>query len=317
MRVASRETTAPPISIVILTYNRGLLARQLVDSVLKIDYRPLEIIVVDNCSAEPVRNHLREWLPAIRIVEMESNVGVAGRNRGIQEATGEIVITLDDDVYGLTGDHLRKIVDILANPTIGAVCFKVVDPDNRITNWCHHYEVAEYSERNFVTNEITEGAVAFKRTVLERSGLYPGEFFISHEGPDLAFRIMNQGYVVMYSPHVQVIHHHSPKGRSNWRRYYYDTRNLLWLAARNYRLLYGVKWVAIGLAAMLVYAVRDGYLRYWWRGVWDGLMGLPRAYRERTPPTANTWTIVEQIERNRPGFWTMVRRRVFKREVRI
>jgi GT2 family glycosyltransferase len=284
---------------------------------LEIDYQPLEIIVVDNCSAEPARNYLQEFLPAIKVIEMASNLGIAGRNRGIEEAGGEIVVTLDDDVYGLDGDDLRRIIDVLADPRVGAVCFKVVDPDNRITNWCHHYDVDEYSDRSFVTNEITEGAVAFKRPVLQKSGLYPTRFFISHEGPDLAYRIMNQGYVVTYSPEVRVIHRHSPQGRASWRRYYYDTRNLLWLAVRNYRLLYGLKWVTIGLAAMFVYAARDGYLRYWGRGIWDGLVGLRQAYRERTPPTASTWAIVEDIERNRPGFWTMVKKRVFNRGVRI
>jgi GT2 family glycosyltransferase len=317
MPPASDRNIAPLVSIVILTYNRGLLARQLIASLIKTDYQPLEIILVDNCSEDPVRNYLLEFLPAIQLIEMESNLGVAGRNRGIEASNGEIIITLDDDVSGLTGDHVRKIVDLLADRAVGAVCFKVVDPDNRITNWCHHCDIEKYSEKNFITNEITEGAVAFKSAVVRKSGLYPAQFFISHEGPDLAYRIMNQGYLVVYSPDVQVVHAHAREGRPGWRRYYYDTRNLLWLAVRNYPLLYGIKRVVIGMGAMFIYAARDGYLRYWLRGVWHGIGGLARAYRDRIPPTPNTRMLIEQIERNRPPFWLMVRKRIFKKEVRI
>lgn len=309
--------TQPIISVVVLTYNRGPLVEKLVRELLAIEYQPLEVIVVDNHSEQPAGEFLRPYGAAIRLIETEQNLGATGRNLGMAAATGDIVITLDDDIYGLDAAALRHIGEVLSEPSVGAVCFKVVDADGRITNWCHHYPADRYAEQRFITNEITEGAVAFRRSVLQETGLYPASFFISHEGPDLAYRILNRGYDVIYSPRVTVVHGHAAEGRASWRRYYYDTRNLLWLAVRNYSALYGLKWVTIGAGSMLVYALRDGYARYWAKGLWDGLVGIPQAWRERTPPTARVRAMVREIDRHRPGFFAMARKRLFSRGVRI
>ncbi len=304
------------ISIVILTYNRKDLLRELLRSLSKIEYRPLEVIVVDNCSDEPV-SQVTDDFPSVKLLQMERNVGVAGRNRGISYASGEIIITLDDDIIGVDDAAILKIIEIFRDDKIGAVCFKVLDTENKVTNWCHHCLAEEYAEKTFITNEITEGAIAFRKSVLKSAGLYPDTFFISHEGPDLACRIMNKGYFIIYNPQVVVKHYHSRSARKNWRRYYFDTRNLLWLVVRNYPLAYGMKTLFIGLSAMLVYSIRDGFLIYWLKGVFHGFMGLRAAYDARSPMTRETYKLVRDIDKMRPGFFIMLRKRLFQREVRI
>ncbi len=306
------------VSIVILTYNRIHLLKKLLESLSHINYQPLEIIVVDNHSDEPVATIIGNEFPQITVLEMAENVGVAGRNKGISHATGDIIITLDDDVIGINDDSIKNLIEAFSDEKIGAVCFKVVHPqNNNVTNWCHHYPAEGFADKMFLTNEITEGAVAFRKSTLEKSGLYPESFFISHEGPDLAFRIMNKGYHVIYNPGITVKHYHSKLARKNWRRYYYDTRNLLWLSVRNHPFFFGIKSVFIGLSAMFVYSLRDGYVRYWAKGVIDGIFGLKKAYRERTPPTKMTIEIVNRIEQSRPDFFTMLKKRLFQKEISI
>ncbi len=306
------------ISIVILTYNRLSLLRELLRSLSRIKYQPLEIIVVDNRSEEPVGNIIKKEFPNIALLEMTENIGVAARNRGISHASGDIIITLDDDVIGINDDSIANLIEVFADSTIGAVCFKVISSQsNRVTNWCHHYSADDFADKMFLTNEITEGAVAFRKSTLEQSGLYPESFFISHEGPDLAYRIMNKGYHVVYTPKVTVRHYHSKIARKNWRRYYFDTRNLLWLAVRNYPFFFGLKFVFIGLSAMFVYSLRDGFVKYWAKGLIDGVYGLKTAYRERTPPAKRTIEILKKIEKNRPDFFIMLKKRLFQKEISI
>lgn len=312
----SQETDLK-LSIVILTYNRGELIQNLLRSLSQIKYTPLEIIVVDNHSDVPVKSFISDKFPAVTVLEMEENIGVGGRNYGIAVATGDIIITLDDDILGVDDAAIKKMISLFLDPVIGAICFKVLDPDGNISNWCHHYPAESFAEKTFITNEITEGAVCFRKETLELSGPYPDFFFISHEGPDLAYRIMNVGYNVIYSPEIIVTHYHSSIGRTNWRRYYYDTRNQFWLAARNYPLPYAVKSLSIGLTAMLIYSIRDGFFLYWLKGVAGGLIGLRRAYRGRSRPTERTLAIVKEIDRNRPGFISMVKKRLFQKQVRI
>jgi GT2 family glycosyltransferase len=306
------------MSIVILSYNRISLLKELLVSLCKINYNQLEIIVTDNHSDDPIREIVRSEFPNVILLEMEKNMGIGARNRGISYATGDIIITLDDDIFGIDENAIYNLIEIFRSEKIGAVCFRVLDAESsKITNWCHHYLAEHYSEETFITNEITEGAVAFRKSTLEQSGLYPESFFISHEGPDLACRIMNKGYNVIYSPEITVKHYHAKSGRKSWRRYYFDTRNILWLVLRNYPFFYGVKCLFIGITAMLIYSVRDSYLKYWAKGLKDGILGSRRAYRERTLMEKRTRDIVRDIERNRPSYFHILKKRVFQKEVRI
>src|SRR5690606_9987181 len=129
-----------------------------------------------------------------------------------------------------TQDKLNEIkLKFEEDDEISAICFKVIDEESgEITNWSHHSDPDIFSDKTFDTYEISEGAVAFRRKIFEEVGLYPIEFFISHEGPDLAFRILNSNHRIIYFPGVDVVHAHAVEGRANWRRYYYDTRNSIW-----------------------------------------------------------------------------------------
>lgn len=316
-REKNKNETVPAVSLVILTFNRSKLLRKLLESLSEITYKSFEVIVVDNHSEDSV-----EWIVDLyefaRLIQMDKNLGVAGRNRGIEAAHGDIIITLDDDVSGITDADIKQLITIFQDASIGAVCFKVLDEETgQIINWCHHRKQEEYSERSFITEEITEGAVAFRSEALELSGLYPEEFFISHEGPDLALRIMNGGYKVIYIPDIIVRHSHSTLGRASWRRYYYDTRNQLWLVLRNYPLLMGVKSLTIGLGAMAIYALRDGFFRYWLKGIMDGIKGSKRALEQRSPMGIQTHRLLKEMAKYRPGIWYMVKKRFLDRGVRI
>ncbi|RPI76343.1 MAG: glycosyltransferase family 2 protein [Desulfobacteraceae bacterium] len=306
------------ISIVILTFNRKTLLRVLLSSLAEMTCPGLEMIVVNNHPEESPAEMIEAEFPRVLLLEMGRNVGIEGRNKGIANASGDIIVTLDDDILGLDDKALEILPSLFDNPQTGAVCFKVLDPvTEQVMNWCHHYPLEKFADKIFVTNEITEGAVAFRRSALEKSGLYPETFFISHEGPDLAIRLMNNGYNVIYNPVIAVKHHHSNLGRTNWRRYYYDTRNLFWLAARNFPFFYAVKYLFIGLSAMLVYSVRDGYAKYWAKGIQDGILGFGKALSERTPMSQRTSEIIRHIEKHKPNFISMLRMRLFQKEVRI
>jgi len=113
---------------------------------------------------------------------------------------------------------LDRLGELFGESSIGAVNFKVLEEGTgRVANWVHHRSVEAYADAEFDTYEITEGAVAFRRSILQRVGGYPATFFLSHEGPDLAFRIMNHGARVIYSPAVSVTHSFAPEGRPSWR----------------------------------------------------------------------------------------------------
>ncbi len=87
----------PSISVIIPTYNRGYIITEAVESVLAQTYKDLEIIVVDDGSADNTREVLKPYRDRIRYF-YQANKGVAAaRNKGIEEAEGKFIAFLDSD----------------------------------------------------------------------------------------------------------------------------------------------------------------------------------------------------------------------------
>ncbi|MBE9046175.1 glycosyltransferase family 2 protein [Pleurocapsales cyanobacterium LEGE 10410] len=83
------------LSIIIPTYNRPKLLLRAVNSALAQNIEDFEVIVVDDCSSEPI--HLPEH-PRLRIIHLPENKGgSAARNIGTRAAKGHWIIFLDDD----------------------------------------------------------------------------------------------------------------------------------------------------------------------------------------------------------------------------
>lgn len=308
----SADIDNTPVSIVILTYNRPEILSALLRDIEPIAEELCDVIVVDNNSDASVFEFTRAF-DFVQLIELPENIGVGGRNHGIMAASGEIVITLDDDVGGITREEIHEIRKILNQNDIAGVCFKVIDAEtSEVIDWGHHRKKEEFCNTTFITDDISEGAVAFRRDIVIKAGLYPEEYFISHEGPDLALRIMNLGYKILYSPEITVLHSHSALGRTSWRRYYYDTRNLIWLIVRNYPFFMGLKALFLGLAAMAVYSLRDRYFLYWVKGIFDAVRNIRWAIDTRITMSEHTRDIFREIDKYRPGLFYMIRTRIFK-----
>jgi len=309
----------PLFSIIVLTFNRHTALVELLDQLKLLRRFPTEIVVVNNGSADGTAALVRKNYPSFVLVENRVNLGAVGRNEGMRIARGTYLITLDDDIYGLKDDHLAILRKHFAqNYRVGAICFQVRDHfKGTLCNWCHPCRPEEGAEQILQTTEISEGAVAFRRSLLLETGLYTREFFISHEGADLAARILDRGFDIVYLPQVRVTHKYALEGRPGWRRYYYDTRNDFWLVVRNYRWPYLLAHLGRRLPATFVYALRDGFLLYWLKALSSAFFELPTMLHQRRPISSATHLRMKKINRNRPGFFYLFKRRLFARELKI
>ena len=116
------------ISICILTYNRGSLLKNLLLSIENLKYDPMEIIVIDNCSEDNTQQMMMYEFHYVNYIRTEKNIGAAARNLGLKRATGDILVTLDDDIIGITDAHLNSLTEYFSlRPNLGAINFKVLD----------------------------------------------------------------------------------------------------------------------------------------------------------------------------------------------
>ena len=115
-------TDAPLVSVVMpfLNPNRGFL-QEAVESILSQEYRPLEIVFVDDGSQEILDDLIRSWCTddkvPLRVLHHENrrNRGIsASRNLGINESTGKYIAFLDADDVWLPG-KIREQCAVMEN----------------------------------------------------------------------------------------------------------------------------------------------------------------------------------------------------------
>ena len=87
----------PLVSVVIPTFNGVKYIRETLDSVLGQNYRPLEVIVVDDGSTDATRKTVGKYAPHVTLIVQARQSHPAARNRGIRCASGEFLSFLDHD----------------------------------------------------------------------------------------------------------------------------------------------------------------------------------------------------------------------------
>ena len=303
----------PLVSVIIVNYKRRDAFLRSLESVRVQSYSNLEIIVVDNNSQDGTGEYLAAHAPEVRVVELTENRGACGgRNAGIRAARSDIVITLDNDVFFESAYEISKTVDAFQQrPDVHVLAYQLCDELSgalRVREWCHPRSWIEYGETEFESNFFVEGSCAMRREVYETAGLYYEPLFIYCEGWDLALRILDHGYRIHYMPHIRVRHLMSPETRTPERPYYYFPRNYIWIACKDYPPLAGSAFLVWKLLMMLYFSIRSRQLSAYVRGLRDGIAGIPRARRDRTPIRPATVRYLRKLERWRPTLWTRLNR---------
>src|SRR5712675_754957 len=98
------------VSVLITTYNSASVLEACLDSIFQQDYPNVEIIVVDNDSADGTRDVLKRAGQRVRVFYNEINTGfAAAQNQGMAEARGDWLLSLNPDVM-LGPNFISKLV---------------------------------------------------------------------------------------------------------------------------------------------------------------------------------------------------------------
>jgi len=137
--------------------------------------------------------------------------------------------------------------------------------------------------------------------------------FIGHEGWDLAFRLINAGHELVYTPSVRVQHMVDPTVRPSSRIYYTFTRNAIWVALRNHRPAPAIRSIAQDLALMGFAALRAGELGAFRRAIVDAARGARHALDTRVPLSPGGYARLAAIRGFKPSLSARVIRHLRER----
>lgn len=110
------------VTVVIPAYNAADTIRRALDSVFRQDYRPIEVVVVDDASQDNTADVVRKYGCAeMRLISLSLNRGESSVNAGIEAARGDFVAFLDADDEWLEGKLKKQLALLQANPQMSFV----------------------------------------------------------------------------------------------------------------------------------------------------------------------------------------------------
>ncbi|MHB8512040.1 MAG: glycosyltransferase family 2 protein [Actinomycetota bacterium] len=218
------------ISAIVLNWNDpSATNRCLISLVAALRGLPSEIIVVENGSGVdaslPAGSHAIDF----KVLRHKRNLGVsAGRNSALRVATGDYILSVDDDaimttdVSGLLDFMDRNARVGVAGPriesSIGSLMYTcrrfptALDKlERRLGGWgrrrLQESELRTWSHDSPALVDYVIGACQFlRRAALEEVGLYDEKIFYGPEDVDLCIRMWEHGWQVAYLPIAAVIH---------------------------------------------------------------------------------------------------------------
>jgi GT2 family glycosyltransferase len=244
---------------VIPTLTAGAALAECVKSLDSQTFRGFEAVVVDNSGQGLVAE---QRFPRVTVIEMPENVGFgAAINAAIAQTDARYVATLNDDAIA-SPEWLESLVAAMeSNPDAGSCASQVrlyADPlldsagmlicaDGSSKQRGHLRPPEEFPRAETVLLPSASAAI-YRRSMLEETGGFDGDFFLYCEDTDLGLRAARLGWRCLYVPGAVVLHRYSHSaGRVSPLKAYYVERNRIAVAVKNFpaRLLLGVPFAAL------------------------------------------------------------------------
>jgi glycosyltransferase involved in cell wall biosynthesis len=224
----------PLVSILVPFKDEPKLLKQCIDSILdKSSYDHFEIIGLSNNSVEEETFSIMENYQNQdkRISFKEYNYPFnfsAINNYGVTFARGEHVVLLNNDIEIISGEWIEALLEHSQRPEIGAVGGKLYFPNETIQHAgviVGLGGVAGHSHKHFPRNiegyfyqpnivrnisAVTAACLMIKKKIYEEvKGLEEKYLRIAFNDVDFCLRVMERGYLNVYTPYCQAYHHES------------------------------------------------------------------------------------------------------------
>lgn len=222
----------PLVSIIILTKDKAGLLKQCLRSILeKTSYTNYEIIIVDNGSEETETFELFEQYKQENISILSNNMPFnfsALNNRAVQQAKGELICLLNNDIEVLTPGWLEELVSFAIRPHIGCVGARLWYPDMRLQHGGillgigdnlseHSHKYLNKGKPGYFGRAVTQQSLSAvtaaclvirKSTYLKVNGL-DESLRVAFNDIDFCLRVQKAGFRNVWTPFAELLHHES------------------------------------------------------------------------------------------------------------
>ena len=279
--MSDQEAMPPRVAVTIATRNRRQDLARTCEALQKLVPPPDEVLICADGCTDDTMEFVKSTYPSFRLFVNKTPRGSIGsRDLMMREATGEIIISLDDDSYPIDEDFVGFVQRLfLERPSLAVASFPQRSDEFPRTLTARDFGVTHQA------GTFANCAAAIRRSAYLATGGYPTRFFHMYEEPDFALQCLAAGFDVIHFTDRVVRHHYTQQQRSELRRHFYNARNELWSVMLRCPLPYLFPVAIFRLLRQLGYARRQGLawlLRepLWWASF---IAGLPSVLTERQP----------------------------------
>ena len=217
------------VSVVICTKDRAPSLQKCLESLMNLQCKPAEIIVVDNASADDCTRKTVNAFSGVRYLR-EDRLGLdIARNTGARAATQSIILYTDDDtaIYPLWVYHAYRTFE---DQTVAAMTGLVLAAELRTEGqWIferfwpfNRGFIDKRYDYDFFTSSLPKGPpvwtigaganMAFRKSIFDVVGYFDERLDVGAAGcngdSEMWYRILAAGYSVHYNPRAVVSHFH-------------------------------------------------------------------------------------------------------------
>jgi glycosyltransferase involved in cell wall biosynthesis len=249
------------LSVIIPTHNRADILKTCLEKVIAQKGADFEVIVVDDGSTDNTEQVVRESAGVYYIKQPASHQGVA-RNRGVKEATGEIIVFIGDDIF-IEPDFLKRHHDIHAHypeEHMAVLGYTTWDPNIEINDYMRFLESSGWQFGYQFLNPKVIGHVEpykffYTSNISLKKSFFEKEWFnedfncYGWEDIELGYRLWrHHGMKIYYEPQAVAYHHHIIKESDLPKK----MRNIGKSAVHFHRLQPEVRVIPMGLKARII-----------------------------------------------------------------
>ena len=203
------ESKAIELTVVIPVRNDPTQLETCLAALSKTAFSRYEVVVVDDASTDDTVSVAKRF--GARVVSLENQSGPArARNRGVEEAAGDIVFFIDADVC-VAPQTIDKVVDTFRNDSTVAAVFGSYDgsPEkqnfiSQYKNLLHHFV---HQKGNRDASTFWSGCGAIRRSLfLKLNGFDTSFARPCIEDIELGARLRQAGHRIVLNPDIQVKH---------------------------------------------------------------------------------------------------------------
>ncbi|HEY6625595.1 MAG TPA: glycosyltransferase [Ignavibacteriaceae bacterium] len=204
----------PFVSIIVPVFNEALVLQKSISSLLNLDYKDYEIIIVNDGSTDDTKNVAEKFVGyqkgkyggvKVSLINKPNGGKASALNLGIKVSKAEFVLCMDGDSI-LTPLSLKMAIRHLVNPEVGAVAgnVKVLNrkkffTDLQALEYIEGLNMARGAQSAIRLVNIIPGPIGvFRRAAIQSVDYYSGDTFA--EDADMTLRLISHGWKIYYEP---------------------------------------------------------------------------------------------------------------------